>query len=182
MPNVVVIELDDKKNRAILFPPADEVLRGRREVANDTGRSSHPQYNSLPPVIPGIHIVVDLDEKAVGYFDPLGLPKYKDVLEKVSAFTGVMSREKSKPVPGKRWRNANQETMNTWLWAMRVMVESGIARLVQGEIPDIAGEAVVDRYNWAGGGKHRVKRVSSDEADLAKLEAVEAEDWAGIAA
>lgn len=181
MPNVVVIELDDKKNRCILFPPADEVLRGRREAANDTGRSSHALYNTLP-TIPGIHIAVDLDEKAVGYFDPLGLPKYKDVLEKVSNFTGVMSREKSKPVPGKRWRNANQETINTWLWAMRVLVEDGMARLVQGEIPDIAGLAVVDRYNWANGGKNRVKKVSSDEADLAKLEAVEAEEWAGIAA
>lgn len=181
MSNTIVIELDDGKNRSILFPPADEVLRGRRELANDSGKSSHSLYHTLP-TIPGIHVVVDLDEKAVGYFDPLGLPKHKDTLDKVSRFTNVMSREQAKPVPGKRWRNANQQMLNTWLWAMRVLVDGGYARLVQGEIPDIDGEAVVNRYDWTNGGKNKVKHVSTEALELAKLETAEAEDWAGIAA
>lgn len=168
MGNLIVIEIDDGKNRSVLFPPANEMLRGRfaRTNMHAGAEVGIKELNQLPE-IPGIHVFADLDERSVGYYDPLAFGRNKPVLEKVKLFGKAAERVDYKPVVGKKFTKVSDEQFTTWLYAMWSFVKKAkVANLVSGEFPVIKGRAMTNPYDWTNKGQNKWSNVDTEEEEL----------------
>lgn len=122
---VVAVEIDGPLNEAHYFRPLGRRLRGRfdaHRVAGDTGRL----VQRWPDPIPGQRIGVDVAAGEGFIEESLHDPQHaavKSKAEKVGAVGPPRETFAGVHVP-------------TWLFWLRQAVEAGIARIVQGTLPE----------------------------------------------
>jgi hypothetical protein len=122
-----IIEIGDDKNRQVMFNPTQEILRGTWKQSNIPGTRMHESMASMPPVIPGIWLVVDTEAKIVSRIDPL--LHNKELWDRIfsnlkenQVFLGL-----SRPWPNRTWENASDNQMKEWLyWFRRLVTPSGV--------------------------------------------------------
>jgi len=130
--NTIEIEIDGKRNEAFHFRPLGRNVRGRFDLTRETEPLAMMKRNEYPLPIPSQRLGLDL-ESGEGYVaEPLHDIEHtavRDVIER-RGFKLPVDREAFAAVH-----------VPTWLFWIRRAVESGLARVVKGELPaTIEGE------------------------------------------
>lgn len=124
-------------NANIQFPPLLETFRGRWRRENLSPGTTAVKSGVLGlPMIPGIHIALNISMKRGRVFDPLSDPKHERTLQQINRVlkTANSLLEESHPVPEQIIENMNGENVATWLHWMKELVNRGKARVVSGTL------------------------------------------------
>jgi hypothetical protein len=139
----IVIELGTKQNQKVLFHPTGETFRGRWEDSMMKGQSSvnFPELQSLPDV-PGIHISINARQGNGRIYDPLAASEHRALVVKLQAIGKKIDGKPGAPVlspdgPSERKMELNVSQVKTWLYWMRILVDSGCAVERKGELPEM---------------------------------------------
>ncbi|NQT17327.1 MAG: hypothetical protein HQ582_31525 [Planctomycetes bacterium] len=124
----LVIEIDGPHNRSLIFQPLGRSVRGRFEPARVAGGAGRLAIE-FPEGIPGQRL--GFDPSSGGFIDePLQHDEHAAVA-KVARKHGTIPEREEFP----------DADMPTWLWWLRETVRCGLAKLVEGELPEtIEGE------------------------------------------
>lgn len=126
--NVIEIEVGDDLGRQVKFDPSGKRLRGRMDFSKFMDPALNAKRNAFPEPVPGMIIGVN---KATGqkyHREPLYDPDQKKNRQRIEA-KGFALNE---PI-----EYFESESVETWLFWMRRQVDSGKARLITGELPQI---------------------------------------------
>jgi hypothetical protein len=137
MSKVFEIEIDGPRNERLMFPPLQRSLRGRFDVNRVLEPEARRLSNKIPTAIPGMRLSADL---ATGECA---------VIEAIHEDRPLKARlAASRPVEFAPEREVAQNAhLPTWLYWMKRAVESGVARIVRGELPQrIEGEPQKNFY------------------------------------
>lgn len=125
--STVTLEIDGPHNEAIYFRPLSRRVRGRWDYMRMGEPNSKIAAASEPNPIPSQRIGYDLD-KQVGFIDePLHASEHKAIRERIEA------RGQRLPAEREEFTDADAAT---WLFWLKSAVEAGIARVVEGKLPD----------------------------------------------
>lgn len=125
MASNVEITIDSPRNSCAYFRPLDRSVRGRFMLSRVKEPTAMSFRDRIPEDVAGQTIGIDTDT-GTGY---LMEPLHQD--ERVKAYAAKR---------GKRLEPARQEfagvEVNAWLFWMRRLVDSGLARVVNGKLPE----------------------------------------------
>lgn len=171
----LVIELDGGKNNANpRIDPLSDCYRGRHLRSNlspSTRFSAHTQ--SMPEIVPGFYVEIDLAKKQVTVYDPLTRPQFKQERKALEAFLAnpldeQVRKQSFKPLDDIVIPLTDNEIAMEWLfWAYKV-TRSGkndvaSAILHSGQFPESVLEyARTEQRRHAqmrGGGKTKVPEL-----------------------
>ena len=129
------VEIASKGNNEWLFPPTQERLRGRWDALNVAHLEPGERLRALhqiAPVIPGIRICIDMDNKILSIYDPLreteeGQRIWENIKDRVKAIDSsgnieLMKRRDLSLVEFDHPRNA----LKDWMFWCRRGINEGI--------------------------------------------------------
>jgi hypothetical protein len=129
MANVIEIEVDNAQNGQLHFLPIGRSLRGRFDPARDTEPQARLLLIDYPRGVPGQRLALDADAGTAWLTDGLHDAEHKEAREKL--------KRKGYALPPEREELTLQKgDVPTWLYWIKRAVESGLARLVRGKLPD----------------------------------------------
>jgi hypothetical protein len=171
----IVIELDGGSNNGNpRIDPLGETFRGRHLRSNlspSTRFSAHSQ--SMPAIVPGFYVEIDLTAKEVTVYDPLTRPQFKADRKALEHFLShpldeQVRKQKFTPLEDKVIPLTDNEIAMEWLlWAYKV-TRSGkndvpLAILHSGDFPQsVVDYARAEQRRHAamrGGGKTKVPEL-----------------------
>lgn len=171
----IVIELDGgPRNLNPRIDPLSDCFRGRHLRSNlspSTKFSAHSQ--SMPEMVPGFHVEIDLRAKQVTVYDPLTRPQFKADRKALEHFLShpldeQVRKQSYKPLADQVIPLTDDEVAMEWLfWAYKVTRSSKndtpSAILHSGEFPDSVLEyARAEQRRHAqmrGGGRTKVPEL-----------------------
>lgn len=119
------IEIDGKENECLHFRPLQRSIRGRFDFARLREPMSGVMRSAWPEAIPSMRLGI---EGADGYLlEPLYNDEHKQAREKIELAGMKLADE--------RETFANID-LPTWVFWLRRAIESGIAKIVSGKLPD----------------------------------------------
>jgi hypothetical protein len=132
MAKTLEIEISGPRNESLHFRPIGRSIRGRFDLNNDTEPLARMKINEWPQPIPSQRLGIDL-EKGEGY-----------ILEALHEAEHAAIRERIE-LKGMKLAPARETFASvdvpTWLFWLKQAVQSGLARVVAGVLPDkIEGE------------------------------------------
>jgi hypothetical protein len=132
MPNLIEIEIDGPRNESLYFQPLMRKVRGRVDFLRSPDKQGRGLFDKWPTPIPGERLGIDL-QTGTGYvLEPLHDKAHADTRRRIEANKLRLQDERQE------FPNAH---VPTWLNRMKAAVESGIAKLVTGKLPErIDGE------------------------------------------
>jgi hypothetical protein len=126
--NIIEIEIDGPQNENLVFRPLQRTIRGRfdfNRVAEPTARMKLNQWGGA---IPGQRLRVDLDKQEATIVDGLHDPQHAATRKTI-----INSGQYELPPAEEVIPNIH---VPTWLHYLKLAVSSGIARVIQGVLPD----------------------------------------------
>lgn len=138
MVQAVEIEIDGQHNEKLFFAPLERPIRGRFDMSRIAEPMAKIEASKWPVPIPSQRVGIDPDGN--GYLiEPLHDPEHAPIKEKIAK-------------KGKRLEPAIQNFDNvhlpTWLFWMKRAVDSGLARITKGKLPEtIEGTPKLDFIN-----------------------------------
>jgi hypothetical protein len=134
MTPIVEVEVDGGEyNRDLFFPPLSRRLRGKMVVARAVKRDKEASslVSTWPQDVPGMRLGVDANTGEGYLVEPLHSDEYTITRE-------VITTRKLKLEPAEKRFPADKPT---WLFWIKRAVESGVAKVTAGAVPDeIEGE------------------------------------------
>lgn len=156
----IIIEAWSDKCDRPLFNPLMAILRGRWDLTKFPGESMHEAVSRMPGPIPGIRLGVDPVNRTCRLFDPLDTEEYAELWRSLVRHYDDYSAFLTK---GKKWPQNLQEdctpsTIKTWLFWMRRLVDSKMAKASQegGRLPKIAEIAKLPGKTQIGQGNSMI--------------------------
>lgn len=141
----VVIEMTAPRSRRVIFKPNEsKPLRSRWNHAaasrQGSASASLTELMAVAPDIPGMAIALDVKNRIGKVFDPLRetedgraiWSRMKPVLDANPDLCGPDTQ----PQKTSMRENMDEDAMKTWLWEMRKLVDSGVATVVSGQMPE----------------------------------------------
>lgn len=123
----VEVEVCAPNNRQYLFPPTGKTLRGRIDFSTVKSKSELSLRDLWPDPIPGK--VIGINESGEKYVrEPLHDPENTKTRLTIQSRGMVLEDERE---------NFRSESSVTWLYWLRRAVDSGLARVIKGELPPI---------------------------------------------
>ena len=156
-PNVrFAIEISNHRNQQVIWYPDGKVMRGRWENSNiPAGNSVDPALRSMPE-IPGIVIMLDTSKRALRRYDPLRLPKHKELMEKIRTVYSQMFDAidlGAKVAPDNdifiKVDDATDDELRTWIYWARRVLDADNCRVIDGEVPAMAD--ILNNSKFPGG-------------------------------
>lgn len=171
----LVLELDGGSNNANpRIDPLSETFRGRHLKANlSPSTKFSPHTQSMPDVVPGFYVEIDLRAKQVTVYDPLTRPQFKQDRKALEHFLShpldeQVRKQSFKPLEDRVIPITDDEIAMEWLgWAYKV-TRSGKNDVAQailhsGEFPEQVIEyARAEQRRHAamrGGGRTKVPEL-----------------------
>ena len=132
--NTIEIEIDGKRNEALRFRPLQRTIRGRFDLNRVAEPQARMKTTEWPEPVPSQRIGIDLDAGTGFVLEPIHQnPVLKSRIEK-RGLQLAAEREEFKNVD-----------LPTWLFWIKRAVDSGLAKVVVGELPaKIEGEPQMD--------------------------------------
>lgn len=138
------IEICNHRNQQVIWNPDAKVMRGRWENTNIPAGNNVDATLRAMPEIPGIVIMVDSSKRALRRYDPLRLPKHKDLLERIrtvysSMFDTLDLGAKVSPDNDIfiKVDDASEDELRTWTYWARRILDSDNCRVIDGEVPQM---------------------------------------------
>ncbi len=150
------IEIDGECNRSVMFQPTQEKLRGRWRASRILGRQYHASLAKMPGEIPGIVLTVDTEARTCSRVDLLADETNKAVWDQINSVSKDHPEltPKSQPWPPVVYESCSHDTIKTWLYWMRRIVNNKQAVVCQNsELPNLAeverfkGKIGVQQFN-----------------------------------
>ncbi len=131
----LVIEADSHDETNVFFPPIQDRIRGRFDATRRVGRN--PDCASLlgqwTQPVPGQRISIDTTTATGSVIEPLRAD------EENASIVELFKKRSIKVPESKSFSGIH---VPSWLHHMKAIVEAGLARVVEGKVPDkIEGEA-----------------------------------------
>lgn len=137
--NTVEVEIDGPRNQSAYFPPLDVTLRGRFDPTRipTEGEGLGALVRAFPNGgIPGQRLVLDPATGTGTIVEPLADPANAKVRQAIEAF----HKERNIAAGGLEFPIAARVHpgvhLPTWLGWLKRLVESGVARVVKGKLPE----------------------------------------------
>lgn len=138
----VTIEISCNLNRSYAFPPAVSNLRGRWSIRNMGSFDQAQRGFAAMPDIPGMYVEIDPKAGKARVYDPLGLPKNKNLLDQINKVHKAAMGTFIKPVEETRYVGLDKDEVASWLYWMRRAVE-GAEGWEENQQADIGPKAVI---------------------------------------
>lgn len=135
--NLVVIEVDTPQNSNVVFRPLQKPIRGKFDLHRVREPNAGKLHSLWPAPIPGQLLSLDLVTAEGVILDPLYEEKFASIRSKIE--------ELGQKLPPQRevFQGAD---VATWVFYMRELVNSGKAKLIEGEFPKIDESKVQRRF------------------------------------
>ena len=130
-----VIEIGDEKNRNVIWPLDNRLLRGRWVKSNIPPESVGEKIAKIPD-LPGVCIRLNSAKRAADIFDPLASPQNKALLERAQQATaGVFGP--FGPEELATFDELDNDGIKSWCYWARRLVDAGTARVKRGAVPEM---------------------------------------------
>lgn len=131
---IVEVEACAPMGRQVLYRPIGKAIRGRMDFSEPRNKTQQILRKSYPVPVPGQRICIDFatGEKWIG--EPLHLEAYEELRAQ------ILSRGFKLPPKKEEYES---ESVTTWVYHVQRLIDSGLARVVEGELPrwqDLEGE------------------------------------------
>jgi hypothetical protein len=135
---ILAVEIATKENSNVLFGPTQTKLRGRWAGSSPSlrGMTSDVGMNQMPD-LPGLHLILDTNEKTFTIHDPLSDPDYADTVESANAVLKSVFGTQSKPAADEVKDVSDDTEFKTSLYWIRRLVDAEQCRVISGTIPSI---------------------------------------------
>jgi hypothetical protein len=130
MANVIEIEPDTAGNNSLHFMPIGKTIRGRFDYARDSEPQAALLKNAFGGVVPGQRLGIDLDAGEGYVVEPLHEAQHKGVRAVIERKGLALAAERQ------TFSLPSKDDHATWVYWFKRAVESGLAKLVKGRIPD----------------------------------------------
>lgn len=127
--NLIEIEPDTATNQELHFTPLGRNIRGRFDYNRVAEPMAAQHTREFPNGIPGQRLTLDLDSGEAAIVEPLHDPAYRDIRQKIE------KRGMQLP-PERQTFQVDAASQPTWLWWIRNVIESGLAKLTRGTLPE----------------------------------------------
>ena len=122
------IEIDGPRNEALLFAPLQRSIRGRCDLMRLGAPECILEAQKWPGPIPSQKLGIDPDGN--GYLEePLHAPEFSPHRERIEKKMGMKLEPAVQEFPGIH--------LPSWLFWIKRAVESGIAKVTKGKLPDV---------------------------------------------
>jgi hypothetical protein len=128
MANVIEVEPDTKNNSSFHFMPIARTVRGRFDFRRVTEPQALLLTVKYPEPIPGQRLGLDLDAGEGFIAEPLHEPAHKGT-------RATIEKDGFALPPAKETFPVQKADYPTWLYWLKRAVESGLCKLVRGELP-----------------------------------------------
>lgn len=125
---VVEVEMVTPNNRQVYFKPIGHKLRGRMDFTTARTRKEEDARKAWPEPVPGQRVCLDLGTGERYVREPL----YDEDCEQ----TRAKIIRKGYGLPPKR-ADYGGENMATWVHHLHKLINAGLARVVEGELPNV---------------------------------------------
>jgi hypothetical protein len=123
----VTIEVDGTRNECLHFRPLQRRVRGRFDYYRDSEPMAKVVGGEEPNPIPGQRIGYDTDTGTGFISEPLHEPEFRAIRERIEA--------KGFRLPPEREEFKDADAA-TWLFWLAGAVKAGLAKVVDGKVPD----------------------------------------------
>lgn len=126
--NILEIEIDGPQNENLVFRPLQRAIRGRFDLNRVAEPTARMKWNEWGGVIPGQRLRVNLDTQEATIVDGLHDSQHGALRKKIAD-----SKQWELPPAEEVIQNIH---VPTWLHYIKLAVSSGVAKVVQGVLPD----------------------------------------------
>ncbi len=131
--NEIVIEIGNKKNQSVFFPPLQDNLRGTWVFENlPRGTVSAMGLQEIPST-PGLRIHLDIDLRKAKRTDPLLYPENAGLYEELKVVHEKLFG-KTRGWPTLEIDLPDADAVKTWHYWMKRLVDNKCATLVEGNL------------------------------------------------
>ena len=128
------VEIADDKNRRVMWPLDNKLLRGRILQGQFNGQPDE-RFASMPD-LPGIIIEVDPAKKTISYLDPLNFKSNKELLRKAQSVMREFTGERYGP-EADRVRPASPDELKTAAFFCRRLLDNKTCIERSGKVPEM---------------------------------------------
>lgn len=125
---VIEVEVAGPNGRRLHFTPAGRPVRGLLDFASAQTKSALSLRDRWKTPIPGQVLGVDVGTGDKYIREPLHEPKYATLRQVIAKRSLSLAPERE---------DFESETTESWLYWMRRAVDSGLARVIKGELPPL---------------------------------------------
>lgn len=129
---IFVAEVASARNNSLHHGATGQLLRGRWTASHVARNSMHAALAAISeiPVIPGIRIVIDCENRVCRLEDPLGTTDegraiWKQVKTVLDHYKGMLGPDGMQPMETKVYPNATDDELKNWLYWLRREVDAG---------------------------------------------------------
>lgn len=151
---IVQIEACAPRNRQVIFKPIGSAIRGRVDFSDCRNQTEQLMRRFYPQPVPGQRICIDFATGQKWIAEPLYLDEHESLRAEIL--------QRGYKLPPKRV-DYESESLVTWCYHAHRLIESGLARIVEGELPNWEDFTETPRKRFIS---HETK---SDEAKLADV-------------
>ena len=121
---IIAVEIATKENSSVLFGPTQTTLRGRWAGSSPSlrGMTSDVGMNQMPD-LPGLHLILDTNERVFTIHDPLSDPEYADTVEAANSVLQGVFGTQSKAIPDDVRDVSDDTEFKTSLYWMRRLLD-----------------------------------------------------------
>lgn len=125
---IVEVEFVSAKNRDVFFKPIQGRVRGRKDYSNPRTKREQKARENWPEGMPGQIAGIDLATGERYIREPLHDEAHEQLRAKII--------RKGYSLPPKR-ASYDSESVCTWVYHMQRLVDVGVARITEGELPPV---------------------------------------------
>jgi hypothetical protein len=152
--NTIICEIDGPQNQSVMFRPWGKKIRGRFDIHRLRDAGAGSLMTLFPQPIPGQYISLDLSTAEGIVIEPLHEDKFAAIRERIEKM--------GQTLPAQR-EVLQGIDLTTCLWWLRELVNSGKAKLIEGEFPKIDESKVQRRF-------HSTERPGTEDKLLTAIE------------
>jgi hypothetical protein len=148
---IVEVEAVAPQNRQVHFWPAGKTLRGRMDFSEPQNKTQAALRKPYPTPVPGQRVCIDFASGEKWIAEPLHMEQYEEMRAQIL--------QRGYKLPPKKEQYASEST-TTWVYHLQRLIDAGLARVVEGELP-----------RWEDmEGKPRKRFISNDyQSETAKM-------------
>ena len=175
LPEDVVLEVGDSRNRNLMWPLTQDVLRGWWKMLNLIGAEVTEEFTQRVPDLPGIRIEISATKKMARIFDPLATVEHASTLVRlnsVAKHSTIFGFSLVEPEKTREFQLLSQTDLKTWLYWARRVVDAKHAVIVSGKLGTLAEiEALPGKTRIGLGNSSGRTQFREDCANTARLSA-----------
>jgi hypothetical protein len=152
--NTVTIEIDGPLNQSVYFRPLQKRIRGRFDLHRVKEPNAGKLHSLWPEPIPGQYLMLDFVTGEGAIVEPLWEAKFAAIRDKIE--------QQGQKLPEAREIFQGVDSA-TWVYWLKGLVDTGTAKLIEGEFPKIDESKVQRRF-------HSTERPSTEDKLLSAIE------------